>query len=149
MSRARNPHVRRSRARRRALQALYQWTITGQESADILRQFGEEQDMSSVDVEYFEALVRDTIASAPELTSALGEYLDRDWQQIDLMERSVLLIGAFELRARQEIPFRVAIKESVDLAGAFGTDQSPDYVNAVLDRCAREWRADEYRAASS
>lgn len=147
--RPRNPHARRSRSRRRALQALYQWGVTGQDSGEILRQFGEEQDLTAVDVDYFECLVRDAIDAAPELQKTLADVLDRSWERLDLMERSVLLIGTLELRSRPEIPFRVAVKEAVDLAGAFGTDQSADYVNAVLDRCAGILRPDEYAARST
>ncbi|MEM9301177.1 MAG: transcription antitermination factor NusB [Pseudomonadota bacterium] len=142
-----NPHAARSRARKRAVQALYQWEITRQDAGDILRQFTEEQDMGRVDVEYFEALVNGTVAAVEALDAVIAGFLDRELDRLDVMEKSLLRLGAFELRDRIEVPFKVVINEAVSLADTFGTEQSPTYVNAVLDRCSGEWRAVEYAAA--
>ena len=113
----------RSRARRRALQALYQWQITGQEAAEILRQFRAVQDMKGVDEAYFEALLCGIVAGQEGLDDALQPFLDRPIGQVDLMERVVLRIGAFELLNCPELPFRVVLDECVDLAHPlwFGT----------------------------
>jgi N utilization substance protein B len=133
----------RSRARRRALQALYQWQITGQEAAEILRQFRAVQDMKGVDEAYFEALLRGIVAGQEGLDDELQPFLDRPIGQVDLMERVVLRIGAFELLNCPELPFRVVLDECVDLAHRFGSEQGHSYVNAVLDRAARQWRSAE------
>jgi N utilization substance protein B len=133
----------RSRARRRALQALYQWQITGQEAAEILRQFRAVQDMKGVDEAYFEALLCGIVAGQEGLDDALQPFLDRPIGQVDLMERVVLRIGAFELLNCPELPFRVVLDECVDLAHRFGSEQGHSYVNAVLDSAARQWRSAE------
>lgn len=133
----------RSRARRRALQAIYQWQMTGQEAYDILQQFREMQDMRGVDDAHFEALVRGVAGGADELDAALQPFLDRDPGQLEPMERAVLRIGAWELLHCPEQPFRVVLRECVDLADRFGSAQGHAYVNAVLDRAAREWRPHE------
>ena len=133
----------RSRARRRALQALYQWQITGQEAAEILRQFRAVQDMKGVDEAYFEALLCGIVAGQEGLDDKLQPFLDRPIGQVDLMERVVLRIGAFELLNCPELPFRVVLDECVDLAHRFGSEQGHSYVNAVLDRAARQWRSAE------
>jgi N utilization substance protein B len=133
----------RSRARRRALQALYQWQITGQEAAEILRQFRAVQDMKGVDEAYFEALLRGIVAGQEGLDDELQPFLDRPIGQVDLMERVVLRIGAFELLNCPELPFRVVLDECVDLAHRYGSEQGHSYVNAVLDRAARQWRSAE------
>ena len=133
----------RSRARRRALQALYQWQITGQEAAEILRQFRAVQDMKGVDEAYFEALLRGIVAGQEGLDDELQPFLDRPIGQVDLMERVVLRIGAFELLNCPELPFRVVLDECVDLAHRFGSEQGHSYVNAVLDKAARQWRSAE------
>jgi len=62
---------------------------------------------------------------------------------VDLMERVVLRLGAYELLHCPELPFRVVLDECVDLAHRFGSEQGHSYVNAVLDRAARLWRSDE------
>jgi len=133
----------RKRSRRRALQAIYQWQITGQLAAEILEQFRLAQDLSEVDEEHFESLLRGVTADKKELDEELQLFLDRPMEQVDLMERVVLLIGAWELRNCPEMPFRVVLDESVDLARRFGSEQGHSFVNAVLDKAARAWRADE------
>jgi len=133
----------RKRARRRALQAIYQWQITHQDADEILRQFREIQDLSQVDEVYFEQLLRCVIKHKDRLIEALEPFLDRPMDQVDVMERVVLLIGAWELLDCPDLPYRVVLDESVDLARRFGSEQGHSYVNAVLDKAARKWRADE------
>jgi len=133
----------RSRARRRALQALYQWQLTGQDAGDILHQFRQAQDMHGVDQDYFEALLRGVASGDNTLGEALQPFLDRPLAQLDVMERVVLLMGAWELLNCPELPFRVVLDECIDLAHRFGSEQGHSYVNAVLDRASREWRTHE------
>ncbi len=65
-------------------------------------------------------------------------------QLLDPIEHAVLLIGAFELKSRPEVPFRVVINEGVSLAKRFGATDGHKFVNAVLDRAARELRPHEH-----
>ena len=136
-------HERRQRSRRRALQALYQWQITRQEAGEILRQFRQAQDLSMVDEEFFEALLRGVIDGWQELDIQLQPFLDRPMVQVDLMEQVVLRLGAWELLHCPEVPFRVVLEEAIDLAHRFGAEQGHAYINGVLDKAARAWRADE------
>ena len=131
-------------ARRRALQALYQWCMTGQEAAEIYRQFIAEQDMSRVDVDYFKTMLTAVVEQHESIDQRLAENLDRDLSQIDPLELAVLRLGAYELLHRLEVPYRVVLDEAVNLAKNFGSEQSPVYVNGVLDHCARDWRSEEY-----
>ena len=145
----RNFYEARSRARRRALQALYQWQITGQEANDILSQFRAVQDLRGVDDDYFETLLCGVIDHCQALDAELQVFLDRPIEQVDPMERATLRIGAFELLHCPELPFRVVLDECVDLAHRFGAEQGHSYVNAVLDKAAQRWRSDEIRAESA
>lgn len=138
----------RKRARRRVLQALYQWQITGQQADEILSQFRAVQDMNGVDEAYFEELLRGIVAGQEGLDTKLEPFLDRPIGQVDLMERVVLRIGAYELLNRPELPFRVVLDECVDLAHRFGSEQGHSYVNAVLDKAARQWRSAEVGEAA-
>lgn len=133
----------RIRARRRALQAIYQWQITHQDASEILRQFREIQDLSQVDEAYFERLLLCVIREKERIAKALRPFLDRPMEQVDVMERVVLMIGTWELLDCPEIPYRVVLDESIDLSRRFGSEQGHSYVNAVLDKAARKWRADE------
>lgn len=138
----------RRRARRRALQALYQWQLNDDSAASIIGQFLEEQNFDEVDIEYFEQLVREVIGQGEALDARLRPHIERSEASLDQMERAILRIGATELLNHPEIPYRVVIDEAVELAHRFGAEQGHSFVNGVLDRLAREARAVE-RAAEA
>ncbi|MFC1688969.1 transcription antitermination factor NusB [Pseudomonadota bacterium] len=130
----------RRRARRRALQALYQWQMTGQDAREILKQFQAVQDMTGVDEAHFENLLLGVSSGSEALDDELRPFLDRPLDQVDLMEHVVLRMGAFEMLNCPESPFRVVVDECVDLAHRFGSEQGHAYINAVLDKAAKKWR---------
>lgn len=130
----------RRRARRRALQALYQWHLTGQEVGGILDQFREEQDFSNVDTELFSSLVRKVSRNQAELDEKIQPFLDRPVAQLDVIEHVVLSIGTYELLHSVEVPHQVIIDEAINLAKQFGAEQGHSFVNGVLDKAAKEWR---------
>lgn len=142
-----NPMEARRRARRRALQALYQWQITGQPVEEILQQFLNTQNFGGVDQAHFENLLCGVVENREALDAALEPVLDRPLGQVDPMERGVLRIGAYELLHCPETPYRVVLDECVDLAHRFGATQGHSYVNAVLDKAARRWRESEMQQA--
>ena len=136
----------RSRARRRALQAVYAWQMSGNPIARVIDEFRHEQDMEIADVEYFEDLVRGVDTHCAELDAALAPHLDREIDRVDPIERAALRIGAYELRHRIDVPYRVVINEAVEVAKRFGTEYGHTYVNGVLDKLAAEWRVAEFEA---
>lgn len=142
---AREEIERRRRARRRALQALYQWQIKGREDvADALvDQFLEHQDFSQVDQAYFEALVRGVLESVDAFDQALAPFLDRPMAEIDQMERVILRLATFELLEQPDLPFRVILDEAIELSHRFGAEQGHAFINGVLDKAARAWRSEE------
>ncbi len=133
----------RRRARRRALQALYQWHLTGQDEQGIIEQFLEEQDFSNVDTELFRALVKGVINTHQKLDDDLQPFLDRPSRHLDVIEKVILQIGAFELRNHPEVPYRVVLDEAIGLARRFGAEQGHSFVNAGLDKAACNWRKSE------
>jgi N utilization substance protein B len=138
----------RSLSRRLALQALYQWQLTGHSSAELLNQFTADEGYPEVDADYFAALVRGVTGAGETLDTALGEMIDRPVNQLDPIEHAVLLIGLYELGQQLETPYRVVINEGVELAKKFGATDGHKFVNAVLDRAARNLRAAEHAAAA-
>ena len=137
----------RSRARRRALQAVYAWQLSDSPIEKVISQFETEQDMDVADLEYFEALVRGVAKHAEELDAVLVRYIDRTMEQVDPIERAVLRIAGFELRYRPDVPYRVVINEAIETTKRFGAEHGHTYVNGVLDRAAAEWRAQEIQGA--
>ncbi len=142
-----NPHHARSRARRFAVQALYQWQISKQEIGDIETQFEADYDMDKVDVPYLRELLRGSVERSAELETSIAPLLDRAFHEVDPVERAVLLIGAYELLYRFEIPYRVVINEAIRLAKTFGAHDSYKYINGILDKLAQKTRTTETPAA--
>ncbi|MFW1676576.1 transcription antitermination factor NusB [Pontibacter sp. JAM-7] len=136
----------RRQARSYALQALYQWQIAGQPVNEIEAQFRVENDMSDTDIKLFSELLHGIAASKSDLDTLFVDYLDRRIDELDPIELTVLRIGAFELSKRIEVPYRVAINESVELAKIYGATDSHRYVNGVLDKLAQRVRMAEVRA---
>jgi N utilization substance protein B len=132
----------RSRARRAALQAIYQWQMTAQDLETIAGQFREEKSWRRIDEELFSANLFGVATNVTALDAHLQPILDRPVAQLDGVERAILRMGAFELTHRQDIPWRVVINEYVELAREFGAEQSHKYVNGVLDKLARRTRDD-------
>ena len=131
----------RSRARRRALQAVYAWQLSASPVEKVIENFRAEQDMEVADLEYFEQLVRGVAQHAEQIDAVLARYIDRDVAQVDPIERAVLRIAAYELLHRPDVPYRVVINEAIETTKRFGAEQGHTYVNGVLDRAAAEWRA--------
>ena len=134
----------RSRARRRALQAIYAWQLSGNRIERVIEQFRQEQDMQIADLDYFEALVRGVASSRDELDLAIEPFLDREIDRVDAIELAVLRIAAWELRERIDVPYRVVINEAVETTKRFGSGHGHTYVNGVLDKLAATCRTAEY-----
>jgi transcription antitermination protein NusB len=135
----------RSRARRRALQALYAWQMSGSSMNAVIDQFRHEQDMEVADLEYFEDLLHGVEKHVGVLDDALKPYIDRDVAQIDPIERAALRLAAYELKYRPDVPYRVIINEAIEVTKRFGADHGHSYVNGVLDKLAAQLRVVEKR----
>jgi len=137
---------KKSQARHHAVQAIYQWQMTGQNIKDIHNQFLEEHDVEEFDVQYFETLLKGVPANMSSLDELLGPFLDRSIESVDPVERAILRLGTYELEHHLEVPYRVVINEGVELAKVFGAEQGHKYVNGVLDKIARKVRSQELGA---
>ena len=149
MNRRRNgiDPVHRSRARRRALQAIYAWQMSGGSAQQVIAQFAHEQAHEIADLEYFEDLVRGVLKHQADIDAALVEFLDRTVEEVDPIERAALRIASYELRHRPDVPYRVVINEAIETAKRFGSEHGHTYVNGVLDHAAVAWRPVEVQAA--
>ncbi|MEM1436038.1 MAG: transcription antitermination factor NusB [Pseudomonadota bacterium] len=146
-----NPRARRQ-ARRALVQALYQWQMTGGDTVVLLAQFQEDDTLKSADTEFFREILLGVIrvleAATPPAEDAAGtgidtlfsSYLDRKVAELDKVELAVLRLGAYELKERPEIPYRVVIDEYVELTKVFGAEASHKYINGVLDAIANDLR---------
>ena len=131
----------RVRARRSAVQALYQWEMTRATIKDVISEFeNERSELKKADVDYFNELLLGTESKFGELREEISRNLDRNLDQLDPVERAVLMLGTYELMFHHEIPWRVIVNEAVELAKMFGAEKSYKYINGVLDKIAHRIR---------
>jgi N utilization substance protein B len=143
MSRAR--HL----ARKRAVQALYMWEMTGEDVSDIDAQFLLEHDMKNVDIKYFKELLHQVPARVKELDEHISPLLDRPFNELDPVECAIMRLGVYELQHRIDIPYKVVINEAVELTKIFGAEEGHKYVNSILDKVAKKLRSIEINAKKS
>jgi N utilization substance protein B len=130
----------------RLLYRHYQWQMTGQNLAEIERQFVEEERLKDVQKSYFIELFYGVPKNLDAIDQVLSEFVDRPVDTIDPVERAILRIGVYELLHRLDMPYRVVLNEGINLAKYFGADGSHKYVNGILDKVAQQKRAVEIKA---
>ena len=144
----RGPSLFHSRhwSRRLALQALYQWQMTGQDVGEIEAQFAGDGNFYKADRAYFEELLHQVPSHLSELDSAMNAWLDRPIEYVDPVERAVLRNACYELAHRLDVPYKVIINEAVALTKQFGAAEGHKFVNGVLDKLVMQFRPDECQA---
>lgn len=130
----------RHKARRTAVQALYQWDITEQSARVIREHFIETEDSKGVDTAYLAMLISEVPHYCEELEEALEPFIDRPFISLDPIERAILRLSSYELLYQLEVPPKVIINEAIELAKVFGAEHSFRYVNGVLDKLAESSR---------
>lgn len=143
---AKNTPAARHKARRFALQGLYEWQLSGNQPFEIEARYRVENAMHKVDLAYFHELLHQVVAKNRELDNAFEPFLDRKMQQLDPVERNILRIGSYELIHHIEIPYKIILNEAVELAKDFGATDSYKYVNSILDELAKTVRKAEKQA---
>lgn len=138
--------VSRTRARRLALQGLYEWQMSDNSPAEIVARLKNTKEAQGMDTEYFEELMLQIPAQITNLDNKLQAFMQRELSESDGVERAALRMGAYELVSRLDIPYRVAINEAVELAKRYGGEQGHRFVNGILDKLATDVRAIEIAA---
>jgi N utilization substance protein B len=127
-------------ARELLVKALYQWQIAGHATPEIIEQFGAEPDYERCDRSFFAELLVKTVTDVAALDALIARHAARGLEQLDPVGRAILLLGLAELKFRGDVPTNVVINEGVELAKRYGAVDSFKFVNAVLDKSARELR---------
>lgn len=130
----------RGKSRRLAMQAIYQWQMTGDNISDIKQQFFEENNMEKLDTVFFSEMVSGVASSISELDPLLEKYMSRSVESVDPVERSIIRLAAYEFINRLDVPYRVVLNEAITITKEFCAENSHTFVNAVLDKVANEIR---------
>ncbi len=152
-------HTAVRKARRFAMQGLYEWLVTDRRFEttdklgwkdnaphDIAARTRATNAMHTVHIGYYHEMMRDIPEQIEALDVLIEQHLDRKVEQLDTVEHAILLIGAYELQNRLEIPYKVVLDEAMKLNNHFGATDAHKLINAVLDRLAIELRALEVDA---
>ena len=127
----------RRQSREVALQSLYAWQLSG---GDVVEEMKGNEGWERSDQKLAEAIVRGVRESEEGLRALIVPHLDRPFERLSPVERAILYIGAFELRAHPETPFKVVINEAVELGKSFGAAEGHRFVNGVLEKIAAALR---------
>ena len=130
----------RRQAREIALQALYAWQLSGGDPIEEARGL---EGFDKGDRSFIETLVRGVRDRVAELQALIVPHLDRELTRLSPIERSILYIGAFELMAHPETPWKVVVNEAIELGKNFGGTEGHRFVNGVLEKVAERLRPDE------
>ncbi len=136
---------KRRKSRILALQALYQWQLSGNTITSVEAEFLADNDLNKFDVPYFRELLKQVPAQLSDLDGEIAVLLDRSIDSLDPIEKTLVRMGTYELKHRIDVPYRVVINEAVDLAKKFGGTDGHKFVNGILDRLAPRIRKDETR----
>lgn len=145
---------KRSAARLAAVQALYQMDLTGKGVTEVLGEFEAHWIGREIEGDQYKpaerGLFRDIIRGVLDHQVALDRAADRiladGWPlaRVEALLRAVLRAGSFELAHAKDVPVKVVVSEYVDIAASFLDKDEVGMANAVLDRYAREVRAEEW-----
>ncbi|MGE6330428.1 transcription antitermination factor NusB [Psychrobacter pacificensis] len=152
-------HTAIRKARRFAMQGLYEWLVTDRRfdvdgklgwkdnaPHDIAARTRATNAMHTVHIGYYHEMMRDIPEQIDALDALISQHLDREIDKLDTVEHAILLIGAYELQNRMEIPYKVVLDEAMKLNNHFGATDAHKLINAVLDKMAGELRALEVQA---
>src|SRR3972149_11340572 len=133
--------MQRRKPREAALQALYQAELSGESIAGLKgKSLGKTLDMdesglAKASIEYGEALFKGVVDNVSLIDSIMEEYSE-NWtiERMAVVDRNILRLAIFELGIKNDVPYKVAIDEAVELAKEFSSDESAAFINGVLDK---------------
>ncbi len=123
----------RRKARALALQALYEVNSVGHETETVVNHLLAQGGLSEGNADFTRELVNGVIQNREQIDLHI-QNLAPAWpiEQIPAVDRNILRLAIFEILLDNKVPIKVAINEAVELAKAFGGDNSSRFVNGVL-----------------
>lgn len=149
---------RRQLARLSAVQALYQMELADQKSKLVVRQFHDhwfenaaQSGEITADTDYFELIVLGVVAEQDVIDTAISAKLNEKWElhRLDIILRAIMRCAAYEILRMFDVPGIVIVDQYVSIARDFYEGKEPNFVNASLDKLARESRPAEFGVGPS
>lgn len=126
---------KRTKARERVLQVLYQMDITGDPAGAVLDQFWQDKKPNLEVSNFASEIVKGTFENLAKIDALIAEYSD-NWEidRMPVIDRNILRFAIYELLYRDDIPPKVTVDEAVELANRFSTPNSGKFINGILDK---------------
>jgi N utilization substance protein B len=124
----------RRRSRELAMQVLFQMDINGDESSEALDLFCRHFEVPKKAKAFFLELVAGVRDRRDEIDRLIQQSSD-NWKisRMSGMDRNIIRVAVYELLHCRDIPAKVSINEAIDIGKKFGTEQSPGFINGILD----------------
>lgn len=132
------------RARKRLVQALYQWQLNKSPVQEIITQFLTEQDMGKVDQTFFQKSLHGIVDNFDDLQSAYSAIVERTSFAVGPIENAVLLIAVYEFQNHMETPYKVILNEAIELAKQYGGEGAHTFINGTLHKVSLNLRPLEH-----
>ncbi|MEE2769749.1 MAG: transcription antitermination factor NusB [Pseudomonadota bacterium] len=126
----------RQHARQTVVQALYQWHFDKTDVKELILNHLSDKKSNSIDVDFFRQTLLGVVENVNTLDDEIVIAAGRPIEEITPIELAILRLGAYEIRHRIDVPYKVSITEATSLAHRFGPDESYRFVNRVLDLIA-------------
>ena len=133
-------------SRARAVQALYQWLLSGDDLGKIEEQFLKREEPYppyKFSKAYFSNLFLNIPKNITLLDEIIEPSLDRSVDELGATERAILYLGVYELKFQPEVPYKVVINEAVELTKLYGAEGAYKLINRSLDKIAQDLRSVE------
>ncbi len=130
---------KRRAARELALKFLYHSEFNQDDLETQMEQFCERANAQAEIIEFTKMLVEKVFTHAEEINIMLKKFSDH-WalERMSMVDRNILRLGICELMFEASTPPKVVINEAVEIAKKFGTEDSPDFINGILDKVFKE-----------
>ena len=129
----------RRKSREYALQMLFQWDITRDSIESIAAPFWENQDEPPAVVDFAGQLVTRTVEHVERIDALIQRHAD-NWRldRMAVVDRNILRMATQEFLFDNETPKNVVINEAIEIARRYSTQESPQFINGILDSIMRE-----------
>lgn len=131
----------RHKARKLAIQAIYQWHMTKNETHNIISFLQATANPRKVDFQFFSEIVVGVINNIGIIDATITDSsVSRKITELNIVELSILRLAIYELMYRPEIPYKVVINEAIELTKIFGSLEGAKFVNGALDKLSKKIR---------
>ena len=129
----------RRKAREYALQMLFQWDITKDSIEQIIATFWENHEELPATINFANTLAKRTIDHVEQIDALIGRHAEH-WRldRMAVVDRNILRLATQEFIYDKETPKTVVINEAIEIARRFSSQESPQFINGILDSIKKE-----------